>query len=139
MTVVLVAVVFTLVLLAAGLVIGRYRERSHLRRLDAAEAALASIVLTDLSTVPPGTDVVAAHLFMGESVIASDYWKTFAAGVRNLFGGEVRSLNTLIGRARRQAGLRMVQQAAQLGASIVVNVRFETSIIGGGPAQITEI
>jgi uncharacterized protein YbjQ (UPF0145 family) len=138
-SVLVIAVGITVALLTVGFAVGRYRERSHLHRLDAGEAAVAAIVLTDLKTAPPGIDVVEAHLVMGESVIATDYWKTFAAGIRNLFGGEVRSLNTLMSRARRQARLRMVQQAVQLGASAIINVRFETAIIGGGPAPITEI
>jgi len=135
----LVAVGVTLLLLVGGLIAGRLTERAHLARLDSAEAALPSILLTDLKTTPPGIDVDAAHLVMGESVIATDYWKTFAANVRNLFGGEVRSLGTLMLRARRQARLRMVQQAVQLGATAVINVRFETAEIGGGRAPITEV
>jgi uncharacterized protein YbjQ (UPF0145 family) len=135
----LIVVGFTLVLLAGGYLIGRFRERSHLRSLDAGEAAVASIVLTDLKTPPAGLEVAEAHLVMGESVIATDYWKTFAAGIRNLFGGEVRSLGTLMSRARRQARLRMVEQAGQLGAAAVINVRLETSMIGFGNVPITEV
>ena len=138
MTALVVALAVTLALLVGGLVIGRVTERSHIARLDAGERTVASILLTDLKTPPPGMDVAASHLVIGEAVIATDYWKTFAANIRNLFGGEVRSLGTLMWRARRQARLRMVQQAHQLGASAVINVRLETAEIGGR-YPITEV
>lgn len=139
MTSLLIAVGVTVALLLAGFAIGRIRERSHLAELDREEARLSSILLTDLRTPPPGMAVEEAHLVMGEAVIATDYWKTFAAGIRNLFGGEVQSLGTLMWRARRQARARMVAQAAQLRASVVINVRMETAEIGGGRAPITEV
>lgn len=139
MTTLLIAVGITLALLASGFVIGKVRERTHLARLDAEEQAVAGIVLTDLKTAPPGMVVSGAHLVMGEAVIATDYWKTFAAQIRNLFGGEVQSLGTLMSRARRQARVRMIRQAQELGATAVINVRLETAEIGGGNAPITEV
>ena len=85
-------------------------------------------------------EVATARLVVGESVIATDYWTTFSAGVRSLFGGEVHSLTPLLGRARRQANLRMLQAAAELGADAVINVRFETADLGGaGNAPVTEV
>ena len=131
MTVLLIVVVFTLVLLSMGFIIGRFMEHGHLRRLDHAEDEVAGIMLTDLKSAPPGMEVAEAHLVGGEVVIATDYWKTFAAGIRNLFGGEVRSLGTLLSRGRREARLRMVRQAQQLGATAVINVRIQRSEIGG--------
>jgi uncharacterized protein YbjQ (UPF0145 family) len=106
-------------------------EYGHLRRLDREERDVAGILLTDLKSTPPGLEVAEAHLVGGEVVIATDYWKTFAAGIRNLFGGEVRSLGTLMSRGRREARLRMVRQAQQLGATAVINVRIQRSEIGG--------
>ena len=135
----LISVAVVVGLLVAGYIVGQVRERRHLARLDAEENALASILLTDIKTTPPGMAVDTSHLVMGEAVIATDYWKTFAAGIRNLFGGEVRSLGTLMSRARRQARVRMVRQAQQLGATAIINVRLETAEIGGGRAPITEV
>lgn len=138
MTALLLAVGIPLALLVGGYLIGRMRERSHLAALDVGEQRVASIMLTDLKSTPPGMAVQASHLVMGESVIATDYWKTFAASIRNLFGGEVKSLGTLMARARRQAKLRMVQQAEELGATAVINVRLETAEVGGN-YPITEV
>ncbi len=52
---------------------------------------------------------------MGSVVIATDYFKVFAAGLRNLFGGEMKTYRTLMGRARREAIVRMLEQAQELG------------------------
>ncbi len=139
MSVLLISVAITLALLIGGYLIGRTRDHRHLARLDAAEQEVASVLLTVIRTTPPGMAVRESHLVMGEAVIATDYWKTFAAGIRNLFGGEVKSLGTLMWRARREARLRMVRQAQQLGATAIINVRLETAEIGGGRAPITEV
>ncbi len=52
-----------------------------------------------------------------------------AAGLRSLFGGRLIGYETLLDRARREAVLRMKQQAADRGAHLVVNVLFETSTL----------
>ena len=134
----LIPLVITIALLAMGLLVGRNREARHLRALAEVEEQHRDVLLTDLRTVPDGIDVAAAELVVGEVVIATDYWKTFSANIRKLFGGEVRSLGTLMGRARREAQARMIRQARQRGAELVINVRIETSEIGGR-MPITEV
>ena len=62
-------------------------------------------------------------------MIASDYFKTFGAQLKRIFGGRLRTYETLIERARREAIQRMRSQAAAHGADIVMNVRLETSRI----------
>ena len=66
----------------------------------------------------------------GSVVIGSDYFKTFAAGIRQVFGGNVGTFETLLDRARREAILRMKEQAVGLKASKIINMRLETSSIG---------
>lgn len=72
-----------------------------------------------------------SQLFVGSVVIASDYFKSFAAGLRNLVGGRVIVYESLLDRGRREAVLRMKEDAIAWGATQIVNVRFETSSIGG--------
>jgi uncharacterized protein YbjQ (UPF0145 family) len=120
----------TLGLILMGFVVGRIRERQHLAELDRREAATASITVVDIKTLPPGTDAAGGALVMGEVVIAADYFKTFAASLRTLVGGEVKAYQTMLSRARREAKLRMIEQAQQLGSDLVVNVRFEWSAVG---------
>lgn len=118
------------ILLILGFSVGTLVERAHFKRLAAREAALADIMVTDLRTVPVGYDAKVCGLVTGEVVIASDYFKTFAAGLRKLVGGELRTFESLMVRARREALVRMLESARRLGANHVANVRFATSNIG---------
>jgi uncharacterized protein YbjQ (UPF0145 family) len=118
------------VFLILGFCIGGFVERRHLQRLDAREAELGDILLHDLKTIPPNCPREPGSLVVGEVVIASDYFKTFAAKLRNLIGGEVRTFQTLLSRGRREAIVRMVEQARALGANQVVNVRLSTASVG---------
>lgn len=125
-----IQVVPVIVLLILGLFTGTWVERRHFRRLARREAALRHILVTDLRTLPPGCAAEPFELVTGEVVIASDYFKTFAATLKKLLGGELRTFETLMERARREALLRMLESAERIGANGVVNVRFATSNIG---------
>lgn len=118
-------------LLAAGLLIGGAVERAHLRRLDCREQELAGILVSDQRWLPAGWRVSDGHLVVGECVIATDYFKVFVASLRNLFGGRVRSYETLVDRARREAIVRMLEEANAAGCNVVWSVRLETSTIQG--------
>ena len=118
-----------LILLIGGLV-GAAREKSHFEDLARRESALAGFLITDLKTPPPGLDFAAGALVSGSVVIASDHFKTFCAKWRKIFGGEFHSLARMQERARREAVLRMVEEARRLGATSVCNVRIEASSIG---------
>ncbi len=119
-----------IVLLILGFSVGTIVERLHFRRLKARESALGDMVITDLKTVSSAGSCRTVGMVTGEVVIASDYFKTFAASLRKLIGGELRTFETLMERARREALLRMAESARRLGANHVINVRFATSNIG---------
>lgn len=119
------------VLVLTGLIIGRGVELHHFRKLDEQEKELSDILVTNLKTIPPQYANAESFLVMGAAVIATDYFKVFAAGLRTLFGGEMKSYVTLMERARRQAVLRMLAQAKEQGATAVWNVRYETSTTQG--------
>jgi uncharacterized protein YbjQ (UPF0145 family) len=63
----------------------------------------------------------------GNVVVSLDYFKRFLASLRNLVGGRVGSYETLLDRARREAVLRLKQQAMQRGYGAVINLRLETT------------
>ena len=125
----LITIVLSALPLFAGWLIGRTVERAHFRRLAQAEHQLSGIMISDMKRLPPNWRPTEATLVVGQAVIATDYFKVFAAGLRNLFGGRVRSYETLVERARREAIVRMLRQAQQWGANVVWNVRLETSTI----------
>ena len=65
----------------------------------------------------------------GSAVISLDYFKRVVASLRMLMGGRVRTYESLIDRARREAVLRM-KQSCKIDTGIILNVRVETSSIG---------
>ncbi len=111
--------------------IGKGIELHHFKKLAEREQQFSGIIVTNLKTVPPQYANAQPILVMGSAVIATDYFKVFAAGLRKLFGGEMKSYVTLMERARREAVVRMLEQAAQQGASAVWNIRYETCTTHG--------
>ena len=120
---------FPFLLIGLGYLVGRWREQSHLRSLAVREQALGHIMVTDLKTVADPETAASGCLVMGEAVIATDYFKSIATQLRNLIGGEMKSMQSLVDRARREAMVRMLEQADRAGATEVHNVRLETSNI----------
>ena len=63
-------------------------------------------------------------------VISNDAFKKLVAQIYNIFGGRIGVYETLFDRARREAIIRMKEQARMFGANMIVNTRFETSRLG---------
>ncbi|MCH2203131.1 MAG: heavy metal-binding domain-containing protein [Fuerstiella sp.] len=115
-----------------GLIIGRTVEKQHFRRLDAYDAAHEGFLITQIKSFPMAKHVEPApSLVVAEVVIASDYLKSWFAKWRNLFGGEVRSFQTLQTRAKREAVARLRQTAIDQGFNAMCNVRVESADVGG--------
>jgi uncharacterized protein YbjQ (UPF0145 family) len=119
-----------LVILAVGFCAGKFFEIRHIRRLKEREQELSSIMINNLRSFQ-GVDAKQAFLVLGSAVIATDYFKTFVSGFRNIFGGEMKAYRSLMGRARREALVRLLEQAHAAGADSVWNLRYETSTIQG--------
>ena len=130
----MIQLIVFLALLILGFTIGRARERAHWNELDDREERVSPVLVLDTDDPPPGLDPVHGELVMGSAVIGTDYFKQFMSGWRMLFGGEMKSYQTVLGRARREANVRMLEQAFDLGARAVINVRYETSQISRGLA-----
>ncbi|UCD29504.1 MAG: heavy metal-binding domain-containing protein [Planctomycetota bacterium] len=124
-----------LILIALGFGIGSLREWRHLQSLSRRERQYSDMIVRNVKQVPNPESVEQAGLVSGEAVIATDYFKSFAAGLRNIVGGEVKTYETLMARARREAIARMMEHARQIGASEVWNVRLETSNIRSGSGR----
>lgn len=122
--------IITLILIALGYAFGRHAEKKHYQRIIERETELNSLPAM-ASRLPPTDGVYDQVLVSGSVVIANDYFKTFVAGLRNLFGGRVRTYESLLDRARREAVLLMKEQAKAQGASYIFNVKYETSNIAG--------
>jgi uncharacterized protein YbjQ (UPF0145 family) len=131
----IVSAVFTVALLALGYFAGGYHERQHIASLDAREAALRHMVVTQLRSYPGWIpDTSPPRLIVAEAVIGTDFLKTFLASLRNLIGGEVRSFQSLMERARREATLRLLEEADAAGYNAICNLRLDSADIGGNAA-----
>ncbi len=124
-----------LTLLILGYLFGRLAEQRHYRSIHEREDALRRITVIPLRVPPPELLKHDSQLVSGSVVVSVDYFKTVAAGLRNLFGGRVGAYESLIDRARREATLRMQEEAQSLGAQTVYNVKYETSRIGDNAGQ----
>lgn len=121
-----------IILLALGYSFGRATELRHFKSIQKREKLLQSIPaiaskIPDLALRPNKVQLVS-----GNVVISVDYFKRFIAGLRNLIGGRITSYESLLDRARREAILRMKEEAKALGANLVFNVKFETASISKG-------
>lgn len=120
------------VLILLGLIVGKTTESRHLRRLDRREQALDDMLLTDIRSFPGGVDTTKPPTMVtGEAVIATDYLKSFLAKLRKILGGELKSYRSLMTRARREATLRMMEEAQAQGYNAVCNMRLNSADIGG--------
>ncbi len=127
----LMQIIIPLLFVLVCFLIGKGIELHHFKKLAQREQQLSGIIVTNLKTIPPQYENAQPILVMGSAVIATDYFKVFAAGLRKLFGGEMKSYVTLMERARREAMVRLLEQAAQQGATAVWNIRYETSTTHG--------
>lgn len=123
------AIFLTLLLLGYGF--GRYAENRHYRGIIRREKEMQDLPAVSSKVLPPISNMDSA-LVAGNVVISIDYFKQFLANLRNIFGGRVSSYETLLDRARREAQLRMKEQARDMGAKVIFNVKLETSSIYKG-------
>jgi uncharacterized protein YbjQ (UPF0145 family) len=117
-------------LFVVGYTSGSIAEKRHYRLIEVRErASIRMPVVTAEARFPEGK-VARAFLVQGNVVISIDYFKRVMGILRNIFGGRIRAYESLVDRARREAILRMKEQALAGGGQMVTNLRLETSTIG---------
>ncbi len=94
------------------------------------------MIVTNVETIPGKTIVEHYGIVQGSTVRAKHLGKDFLAGLKNLVGGELKGYTELLSEARDEALQRMIEQATQMGANAVVNVRFATSSVAQGAAEL---
>jgi uncharacterized protein YbjQ (UPF0145 family) len=124
--------IITLVLLALGYFVGRWKERRHYQSIREREAQLANVLAFAVRYPPDVVTPQDCRLVSGSVVISSDYFKQFVAGLRTLIGGRLSSYESLLDRARREATLRMKEEAQRFGSTLVINVKVESTSVSGG-------
>ena len=94
------------------------------------------MIIVNTETVP-GREITTFHgLVQGNTIRAKHVGRDIGAALKNLVGGELRAYTELLTEARREAIERMTEQAEALGANAIVNVRFTTSSVAGGAAEL---
>lgn len=94
------------------------------------------MIVVNTETIPGHEIVEVKGLVQGNTIRAKHLGRDITASLKNLVGGELTQYTELLTESRRQAVERMIQQAQQLGADAVVNVRFTTSSIAAGAAEL---
>lgn len=92
--------------------------------------------MTNTEEIPGRTIRVCKGVVSGSTVRAKHAGRDIMASIKNIFGGELAGYTELLSESRDQALIRMQQQAQQLGANAIVNVRFSTSSVAAGAAEI---
>lgn len=132
------SIIVFLGLMICGVTFGYISEKRHLKSLVARELT-GNTLPAIASKYPPTDKPYHQHLVSGEVVIASDYFKSFSAGLINIFGGSVTPFESLLDRGRREAILRMKNNAQNLHAELIFNVKLETSRIAVGKGGAIEV
>lgn len=103
---------------------------------DRGSSTSSNIIITTLEGVPGKEITEHFGLVQGSTIRAKHVGKDIMAGLKNLVGGELKGYTELLQEARKEAVDRMVEQANFVGANAVVNVRFATSSVAQGAAEL---
>ena len=131
----LISILTPLFLLVVTYFIGSYLERRHFENLRGREEKYRGFPAITFENMPEGWKPVEVDVAQGSVVVSIDYFKRFLAALRAFFGGPIKSYEPLLDRARREALMRMVEDAIARGFDCVVNVRVETSRLASARAD----
>lgn len=128
-------IVVFIILFSVGWGVGRHVEKKHLVALDEQEQKLKHITM---DTNKFAESQHAGMLISSNVVISHDYFKYVLANIHNFFGGRLTSYESITDRARREAIVRLKQQAQQMGATHMMGVRLSTTELGmqGGMVEV---
>lgn len=94
------------------------------------------MLMTNTETIPGKRITAVCGMVSGSTVRAKHAGKDLLAGFKNFFGGEIKGYTELMEESRKEATTRMVNQAKLIGANAIVNVRYATSAITVGAAEV---
>ncbi len=84
----------------------------------------------------PGREIEAIGMVKGTVVQSKNFGKDFMAGMKTLVGGEIKGYTEMLVEARQIATKRMVDEANTLGADAIINIRFGSSAVMQGAAEV---
>ncbi len=94
------------------------------------------MLISNMELIPGRRVIEHLGLVQGSSVRAKHVGRDIMAGLKNIFGGELKGYTELLQESRDEAMQRLQQQAEAVGANAILNVRFSTSSVAQGAAEI---
>jgi len=94
------------------------------------------MILTNIEQVPGKKVLEHYGLVQGNTIRAKHVGKDIFASIKNFFGGELKAYTELLSESRKEATDRMVHQAEAMGANAIINVRYSTSSVAQGAAEL---
>jgi len=94
------------------------------------------MIVTNIDIIPGKKITKHFGLVQGNTVRAKHAGKDILAGLKNIVGGELVAYTELLQEAREEATDRMIKQAEAIGANAVLNVRYSTSSVTAGAAEL---
>ena len=91
--------------------------------------------LVSIETIP-GQNFETLDIVKGTVVYSKNFGRDFMAGMKTLVGGEIKSYTDMLNEARATATARMVEEAQALGADAVINLRYASSAVMQGAAEV---
>jgi uncharacterized protein YbjQ (UPF0145 family) len=94
------------------------------------------MILSTIETVPKREVIEILGIARGSTVRARNVGRDVFAGIKNIVGGEINEYTKLQAQSREQAIERMIDDAKALNADAIVNIRFTTTMVMQGAAEI---
>ncbi|MEM0967542.1 MAG: heavy metal-binding domain-containing protein [Verrucomicrobiota bacterium] len=126
-TIIALAYALPILLAALGLFAGSWLERRHFASIRRREQELGELPVFPTRTTDSDRTVESSQLVVSSIVVSLDYFKKVLASIRKIFGGQIRSYESLLDRAKREAILRLKEQVPDCDA--IINLRLETSTL----------
>jgi len=95
-----------------------------------------TVILTNIESIPGKRIVEHFGLVSGSTIRAKHIGRDLMASLKNIVGGELKGYTQLLNESRKQAVERMIEQTRQLGGNAIVNIRFSTSSVAQGAAEL---
>lgn len=130
--IVLIQLSLPIVMLVVTYFIGHWLEKKHYISIRQREENFLEMPAVTFRDLPSGWQAARSSMVTGSVVISLDYFKRFLAGLRGIVGGRIKAYETLLDRARREALLRMKEEATKKGYDAIINVRLETARLATG-------
>jgi uncharacterized protein YbjQ (UPF0145 family) len=116
-------------IIVVALVAGNIGQNAHYTSIKKREEKYRDIFIFNEKIPPPEYAGQRFDLVCGSVVMGSDYFRQFVASIKALFGGRLNSFEAMLDRGRREAILRMKEDAYSMGGTVIFNVRMETSTL----------